>query len=132
LANHRLISPLGTIDNIIMGYDPAGRPLLGVGRVGMQSDHFHFRDNLSVDKAETEVEGVVRLLATKLAATVEALIRQVSLHGTPFCYDLFKLSDGALNLQTFYCVKGYEPTVDDPTGSITGWFAYKLFFTVQH
>ena len=97
----------------------------------MQSDHFHFRDNLSVDKADPEVEGIVRLLATKLAATVEALIRQVSLHGTPVCYDLFKLADGTLNLQTFYCVKGYEPTLDDPTGSITGWFAYKLFFTVN-
>ena len=70
----------------------------------MQSDHFHFRDNLSVDKTEPEVESVVRLLATKLAATVEALIRQVSLHGN----------------------------TSDPTGSITGWFAYKLFFTVQH
>jgi hypothetical protein len=84
-----------------------------------------------VDKSDPQVEAVVRMLAEKLAVTIEALIGQTALKGTVACYDLFKLADNTPNLETFYCVKGYEPTLDDPTGSITGWFAYKLRFTVS-
>lgn len=127
----RLISPGGTVEPIL-AFDPAGRLVVGTPpMVGEHGDYLHFRGNLAVDKVDPEVEGVVRLLAEREAATVETLIGHTQLHRTPVCYDLFRLSDGAPNLKTYYCVKGNESTKDDPTGSITGWFAYKLFFTVS-
>jgi len=129
-AEKRFISPQGTIQTVF-GTDPLGQPMIAMGTVPLTTDHVHFRDPLSVEKSDPQVEAVVRMLAGKLAATIEALIGQTALKGTVVCYDLFKLSDNTANLETFYCVKGYEPTLDDPTGSITGWFAYKVRFTVS-
>ena len=123
-----LISDLGTVN--IQAFDPTGSLFMGMGTVGEKIEHIRFRGTLSVERADLEVEAVVRLLAENLATWVETLIGQTGLKGTPVCYDLLKLSDGSPNLETFYCVKGNEPTVDDMTGSITGWFAYKLRFTV--
>jgi len=94
-------------------------------KVGQWSDYIYFQGQLSIDKADYEVESVARMLAERLAVSVETLTRDSAAHGAPICYDLFKLSNGSPNLQTFYCVKGNEATLDDPTGSITGWFAYR-------
>ena len=109
---------------MVFGNDAIGQPIITMGTVGPQSDHVHFCDELSTDKSDPQGEAVVQMLAEKLAATIEALIKQTGLKGTVVCFDLFKLEDGTPNLETFYCVKGYEPT-QDPSGSITGWFAYK-------
>ena len=128
-AEKGVMSRQGTIQ-MVFGNDAIGQPIITMGTVGPQSDHVHFRDELSTDKSDPQVEAVVQMLAEKLAATIEALIKQTGLKGTVVCFDLFKLEDGTPNLETFYCVKGYEPTQDDPTGSITGWFAYKLRFAV--
>jgi hypothetical protein len=76
------------------------------------------------------VEAIVRQFAEQLATTVETLITETSAYGTPICSDLFVLSDGSPNLQTFYCVKGNEATADDMTGSITGWFAYRVKYAI--
>jgi hypothetical protein len=129
-AEKRLISQQGTILTVF-GTDVLGQPVINMGTVGFTSDYVHFRDQPSVGKPEMQVEAVVRMLAEKLAATIDALIRQTAIKGTVVCYDLFRLEDKTPNLQTFYCVKGYEPTADDPTGSITGWFAYKVRLTVS-
>ena len=126
----RFITPLGTVEPIL-AFDPSGRTAASPAIVGQHGDYVHFRGNLSVDKADPEVEGVVRLLAEREAATIESVIEQTQLHGVAVCYDLFKLSDGSPNLQTFYCVKGNVATLDDMTGSITGWFAYRISFTVN-
>jgi hypothetical protein len=124
------ITPLGVADSV-QRFDPTGRIAFSPPLVGHWSDYVYFHGKLSADKIEPEVEGVVRLLAHRLAASVETLVAETSPHGKPVCFDLFKLSDGSPNLQTFYCVKGNEATVDDPTGSITGWFAYRVRFTVS-
>jgi hypothetical protein len=131
-AEKRFISPVGTIQ-MVSGTDALGHPMILMGTVNLTTDKFFFHDPLSVDKADPEVEAVVRMLAGKLAATIEALIGQTALKGSAVCHDLFKLEDGKPNLETFYCVKGYELTLDDPTGSITGWFAYKvrLYFSTK-
>jgi hypothetical protein len=128
-AEKRFISPQGTVQTVF-GTDSLGKPIIAIGSVASQSDYVYFRDAVSVDKSEPQVEGIVRLLGEKLAATIEAMISHAASHGAVVCYDLFALSDSTPNLKTFFCVKGYEPTLDDPTGSITGWFAYKLFFSV--
>jgi hypothetical protein len=125
----RSITPFGVAESV-QAFDPTGRIAFIPPKVGQWSDYVYFHGELSIDNVDREVEGVVRLLAQRLAASVETLIEESSLHGTPVCYDLLKLSDGSPNLQTFYCVKGNEVTLDDPTGSITGWFAYKVRFTV--
>jgi hypothetical protein len=121
---------LGTVEPVL-AFDPSGRGAVSPAMVGQHTDYIYFRGRLSVDKVDPEVEGVVRLLAEREAATIETVIEQTQLYGTAVCYDLFKLSDGSPNLKTFYCVKGNEPAGDDPTGSITGWFAYKLLFAVN-
>jgi len=125
----RSVTPQATIESL--GFDQSGRLIVGTGKAGQSTDFVYFRGPLSVDKADPLVESVARLFAEKLAVTVETLIGHASLRGKVFCTDLFKLTDGSPNLQTFYCVKGNEMTVDDPTGSITGWFAYKLYLTVD-
>jgi len=129
-SEKRTITPFGVAASV-QGFDPTGRIAFSPPVVGHWSDYVYFHGKLSSDKIESEVEGVVRLLAHRLAASVETLVAETSLHGKPVCFDLFKLSDESPNLQTFYCVKGNEATVDDPTGSITGWFAYKVRFTVS-
>jgi len=126
----RFITPMGTVEPIL-AFDPSARMAVSPAIVGQHGDYIHFRGNLSVDKADPEVEGVVRLLAEREAATIESVIMQTQLHGTAVCYDLFELSDASPNLQTFYCVKGNVATLDDMTGSITGWSAYKILFTVN-
>jgi hypothetical protein len=126
----RFITPLGTVEPIL-AFDPSGRVAVGPAIVGQHNDYIYFRGNLSIDKVDPEVEGVVRLLAEREAATIETIVEQTQLYGTAVCYDLLKLSDGSPNLQTFYCVKGNEVTLDDMTGSITGWFAYKISLTVN-
>ena len=126
----RLISPFGIADAISV-VDPTGRFAVSPPKVGEWSDYIYFQGQLATDKADHEVESVVRLLAERLAVSVETLTCDTAAHGEPICYDLFKLSDGSPNLQTFYCVKGSEATLEDPTGSITGWFAYKVRFTVD-
>ncbi len=115
----------------ILVSDAAGGILIGQTGIGQYSDYVHFRGELSLEEADPEIEGVVRLLASKLGATVETLVRHTAIQGTPSCFDLFKLSDGTPNLRTLYCVKGNEATVDDPTGSITGWFAYRVRFAIE-
>jgi len=129
-AEKRFITPFGTAE-IISAVDPTGRFPVSPPKVGQWSDYIYFQGQLSVDKPDYEVESVVRMLAERLAVSVETLTRDSAAHGAPICYDLFKLSDGSPNLQTFYCVKGNEATLDDPTGSITGWFAHKVRFTVS-
>jgi hypothetical protein len=126
----RFITPTGTVEPVTE-FDPSGRVPIIPAMVGRHADYIYFRGNLSVDKADLEVEAVVRLLAEREASAIEDIIEQTRQHGAAICYDLFKLSDGTPNLRTFYFVKGNEPTKDDPTGSITGWFAYKLSFTVN-
>jgi len=129
-AEKRFITPFGTAETISV-LDPTGRFTVSPPKVGQWSDYIYFQGQLSVDKADYEVESVARMLAERLAVSVETLTRDSAAHGAPICYDLFKLSNGSPNLQTFYCVKGNEATLDDPTGSITGWFAYKVRFTVS-
>lgn len=129
-AEKRFITPFGTAESI-SAVDPTGRFAVSPPKVGQWSDYIYFQGPLSLEKPEPEVESVARMLAERLAVSVETLTRDSAVHGTPICYDLFKLSNGSPNLQTFYCVKGNEATLDDPTGSITGWFAYKVRFTVS-
>jgi hypothetical protein len=97
---------------------------------GRLSDYVRFSEQLSTVSADPMVEAEVRRFAEQLATTIESLIAETSRYGSPICSDLIALSDGSKNLQTIYCVKGNEVTVDDMTGSITGWFAYKLRYAV--
>ena len=129
-SEKRFITPTGTVEPILQ-LDPSSRAPVIPAIVGQHADYIYFQGNLSVDKADPEVEAVVQLLAEREASAIEEIIEQTQQSGTAVCYDLFKLSDGTPNLKTFYFVKGNEPTKDDPTGSITGWFAYKLSFTVN-
>jgi hypothetical protein len=104
-AEKRFITPFGTAE-IISGVDPTGRFAVTPPKVGQWSDYIYLQGELSLEKPENEVESVVRMLAERLAVGVETLTRDSTVHGTPICYDLFKLSDGSANLQIFYCEKG--------------------------
>jgi hypothetical protein len=59
--------------------------MIAMGRVSLESDYVHFRDPVSVDVPEPQVEGVVRLLGEKLAVTMEATIDHTALHGPVVC-----------------------------------------------
>ena len=128
-SQKRFITPLGTVESVASP-NLADEPV-GPARVGELSDYAHFRHHLSVEEVDPKVETVVYRFAQQLAETIEELIQETSQFGTPICYDLFKLSDGSPNLRTNYAAKGNEPTKDDPTGSITGWFGYNVRFTVS-
>lgn len=126
----RFIAPVGIVETI-SAFDLSGGTVVGSTQAGRWSDYVRFGQELSLDKIDFEVEVVARQLAVRLAGSVEALIAETAVYGMPICYDLFKLADGSPNLRTFYCVKGDEATLDDPTGSITGWFSYRVQFLVD-
>jgi len=128
-SEKRFITPLGTAEAVSI-LDPTAKYVTGAV-VGRWSDCLYFRGPLSLKEVMPAVEGAVQLLAGRLAASVETVTHESAAYGTPICYDLFKLSDDSPNLRTLYCVKGNDATLEDPTGSITGWFAYTVQFTVS-
>jgi hypothetical protein len=123
------ITPYGTVD-MELEFDFNTGQMLVPPTPGRLSDYEHFSEQLSTVNVDRMVEAVIDRLAKQLAGTIESLITETSAHGTPICADLFVLSNGSANLETIYCVKGNQPTLDDPTGSITGWFAYKVKYAI--
>lgn len=123
------ITPYGAVD-MELEFDLNTGQMIVPPTPGRLSDYVHFSEQLSTVNADRMVEGVVDRLAKQLAGAIESLIKETSAHGTPICADLFVLSNGSANLETIYWVKGNEATVDDPTGSITGWFVYKVRYAV--
>ena len=68
-CDKRFITPLGTVEPIL-AFDPMDRTAVSPAKVGQRGDYIHFRGNQSVDKADPEVEGVVRLLAERETETL--------------------------------------------------------------
>jgi hypothetical protein len=129
-AEKRFILPNGTaeattVSNVGLGV------LYAPPTVGALGDYVRFSRPLSSDKADLEVESAVRIFAQQLANVIETLVEDTSAYGTPLCYDLFKLSDGSPNLQIMYVINSEAATADDPMGSVTGWIAYKVRYTVS-
>lgn len=124
-AEKRSVTPFETVDNI--PFRNSGPVLYCTSTVEWDVEKHHFDHPLSLDKVDPEVENVVRHFAEKFALKIEKLIAEVAKTSAPICCDIFTLSNGARNLQTFYGVAGPEhDDVSDPTGSITGWFAFKV------